>query len=73
MSKKKPRRIGYFPTHIDKYPYVTIKNTSKELERVEIVIFPEKGKSGHGISIPRSLARLTARRINQFLDFTMKK
>ena len=73
MSKKKERKLASCFTHIDKYPCVQVCNAADDPERVAIVVFPVKGAQGYGLKLPRDLARLTAKRINQFLDFTVKK
>ena len=70
---KKERRICCCATHIDKYPYVMVSNTADDRESVRIVFFTEEGQKGYGIQMPRNMARLTAKRINQFLDATVKK
>ncbi|KKL05737.1 hypothetical protein LCGC14_2603040 [marine sediment metagenome] len=73
MSEKKERGICHCATHADKYPYVLVSNTADDRESVKVVIFPKEGQDGYGLILPRNLARLTAKRINQFLDLTVKK
>jgi len=73
MSDKKERKTCTCITAMDTYPYVMVSNTADDRENVKVVIFPVKGSDGYGLLLPRDLARLTARRINQFLDFTVNK
>lgn len=71
--KKKKRKTVICATRLDKYPYVMVSNTPDDRESVRVVVFTGKGVDGYGLKLPRDLARLTAKRINQFLDFTVKK
>ena len=51
----------------DKYPNAYVKCSGQKDLRLEFYLFPAPGNPGIGITIPRDLARLLAKRINQCL------
>jgi hypothetical protein len=67
----KERKIITCVSHLNKYPYVQINNSSDLPDDVCITIWLGKER-GHRIHMSRSMARITAKRINQFLDYTLK-
>ena len=72
-SLKRDRKVVCCATHLNKYPYFMVKNGEFNEDKVDISFFPVKHGKGISLTVDRSIARLLAKRINQFLDFTAKK